>query len=1090
MSDTYTDVQRMELRSHVNLAGEAVAKLWPMRTFISRNPLQGFEHLPFEEAVRRGEDLYGARGYMPLAWFRAEWRSGRITTEALSQALADVATGSQVQFGNQRLSHLQILHTAMIHDLGSSAESNSGHPAQSGRAPEDIQDVDRYLAWAEVVLPARLRDSREEPSETAIDGWPSRETSSEWCDRTIGTTLREQINRELIKWLVPFCDEGEATWAMPYRERTFFRTWKTLAPYDRTLRMIGIAEAAGKIRALPDRPEDALLQSLEMLGIPVTAWQDYLARHLTALPGWAGFIKWRSSQPSHPWQEAYRIDLVKYLAVRLFYERELVVTACRKVLRRDGHADALSDYARTYPHAYWFRRSLLQQTLPPPAVREASRLRGWWRPADDRQWEEAGARWYDTMRREAGRRRIARHVGTLLRLAETLRMEPALLLQTPPGDLATLLDWIEGFSPSAQQAAWLEAYELTHIRQIVGTLSRKTEGSLTGDNSSVRTGVRPFAQFAFCIDVRSEVFRRHLEQRGGYETFGFAGFFGLPVSFRPLDEPHEAELCPVLLRPKHVVREVPRTYDARTAQRRRLTQHAAKSGRELLHDLKHNVITPYVMVEAVGWFFGWPLIGKTLFPKWYDRIAAWLAARVFPKVATTLTVDKLTTAEAEEMVAVDQRRRILEWLRSRRQVEGTALTPERLEAIRLQALGEHHESAVTPGELGHLLVLTKAHETRLLDELRQACRINPRETTARIDQMVRTGFTTTEQAYYVETALRLMGLTTTFARLVFLCGHESHSQNNPYESSLDCGACGGSGGLPNARTFATIANRTGVRELLAQRGIIIPSDTQFVAAVHDTTTDRLTIADLEDVPSTHRRELAQVMDDLAGASADSAAERHGRLEGRTTVASASGDAIRRRSHDWAQVRPEWGLARNSLFIIGGRRLTYGTDLEGRSFLHSYDYRIDPDGKLLEVIMTAPLIVAEWINLEYYFSTVAPEMFGSGSKVYHNVTGRIGVMSGNMSDLRMGLPRQSLLNGHRPYHEPMRLTAVIEAPRTVVDTIVQRQPLLKQLFTHRWIKLVVLDPVDRASYRMNGGEGWGRMAGALTEMCTEIHTIEA
>ncbi|MFO0707480.1 MAG: putative inorganic carbon transporter subunit DabA, partial [Nitrospira sp.] len=191
-----------------------------------------------------------------------------------------------------------------------------------------------------------------------------------------------------------------------------------------------------------------------------------------------------------------------------------------------------------------------------------------------------------------------------------------------------------------------------------------------------------------------------------------------------------------------------------------------------------------------------------------------------------------------------------------------------------------------------------------------------------------------------------------------------------------------------------------------------------------------------------------------------------------------------------QVRPEWGLARNSLFIIGGRRLTYGTDLEGRSFLHSYDYRIDPDGKLLEVIMTAPLIVAEWINLEYYFSTVAPEMFGSGSKVYHNVTGRIGVMSGNMSDLRMGLPRQSLLNGHRPYHEPMRLTAVIEAPRTVVDTIVQRQPLLKQLFTHRWIKLVVLDPVDRASYRMNGGEGWGRMAGELTEMCTEIHTIEA
>lgn len=52
MTHGYTDAQRMELRSHVNLAGEVVARLWPMRTFISRNPLQGFEDLPFEAGVR------------------------------------------------------------------------------------------------------------------------------------------------------------------------------------------------------------------------------------------------------------------------------------------------------------------------------------------------------------------------------------------------------------------------------------------------------------------------------------------------------------------------------------------------------------------------------------------------------------------------------------------------------------------------------------------------------------------------------------------------------------------------------------------------------------------------------------------------------------------------------------------------------------------------------------------------------------------------------------------------------------------------------------------------------------------------------
>ena len=74
----YTDAQRMELRSRVNIAGEVVARLWPMRTFISRNPLQGFEHLHFEEAVRQGEQLFGGRGYLSSKVYREAYRSGRI----------------------------------------------------------------------------------------------------------------------------------------------------------------------------------------------------------------------------------------------------------------------------------------------------------------------------------------------------------------------------------------------------------------------------------------------------------------------------------------------------------------------------------------------------------------------------------------------------------------------------------------------------------------------------------------------------------------------------------------------------------------------------------------------------------------------------------------------------------------------------------------------------------------------------------------------------------------------------------------------------------------------------------------------------
>ena len=193
------------------------------------------------------------------------------------------------------------------------------------------------------------------------------------------------------------------------------------------------------------------------------------------------------------------------------------------------------------------------------------------------------------------------------------------------------------------------------------------------------------------------------------------------------------------------------------------------------------------------------------------------------------------------------------------------------------------------------------------------------------------------------------------------------------------------------------------------------------------------------------------------------------------VRSTALRAIERRGLDWAQVRPEWGLARNSWFIIGNRHLTTGHSLEGRAFLHSYDHAADPDGKLLEIIMTAPLIVAQWINSEYYFSTVAPDTYGSGSKVYHNVTGRIGVMTGNQSDLRMGLPVQSLMDGSTPYHDPLRLTAIIEAPRSRVAAIIARQPLLETLFHNHWLRLIVLEPETRSYCRYDGTGGWDAIA---------------
>ncbi|MCA9475930.1 MAG: DUF2309 family protein, partial [Nitrospira sp.] len=180
---------------------------------------------------------------------------------------------------------------------------------------------------------------------------------------------------------------------------------------------------------------------------------------------------------------------------------------------------------------------------------------------------------------------------------------------------------------------------------------------------------------------------------------------------------------------------------------------------------------------------------------------------------------------------------------------------------------------------------------------------------------------------------------------------------------------------------------------------------------------------------------------------------------------------KRRSVDWSQVRPEWGLSKHSAFIIGRRLLTQGLPLEGRTFLHSYDYLQDPTGKYLEIIMTAPMIVGNWINMEHYFSTVDPEVYGAGSKVYHNVVGRIGVMYGSHSDLRIGLPVQTVLDGHKPYHEPMRLFAIIEAPLERITMIIARHDLLKKLIGNHWMNLVALDPVTMEFFQFEFPDHW-------------------
>lgn len=463
----------------------------------------------------------------------------------------------------------------------------------------------------------------------------------------------------------------------------------------------------------------------------------------------------------------------------------------------------------------------------------------------------------------------------------------------------------------------------------------------------------PVLQAAFCIDVRSEVFRRALESLDRrIQTLGFAGFFGLTASHKRFASDVAEHRLPVLLNAGLTSRT-----GGEGATEARHTARAARAwGR-----FKLAAVSSFAFVEAAGPIY----IGKLL------KDALGLTAKPAPH-------DPKPFADP---------------------------APDAATRIGMAA-----------------------------------------------------------------SILGAMSLTTDFAPLVLLVGHGANVVNNPHASGLHCGACGGYSGEVNARLLAGLLNDRMVRTGLMAKGIVIPQTTLFVAALHDTTTDAVTLYTGDQPTEEHRDAIAQAESWLAAAAVLTRSERALRLP------RAAGDSsVIKRSRDWSETRAEWALAGCKAFIAAPRVRTAGRSLEGRAFLHDYVWQRDDGFGVLELIMTAPVVVASWISLQYYGSSVVPELFGGGNKLLHNVVGGIGVIEGNGGPLRAGLPWQSVHDGHKLMHEPLRLSVCIEAPREAMTAVLEKHAGVRALFDNTWLHLFAMDEAGQLAWRYAGDLRWEAMS---------------
>ncbi len=1017
--------RRLKIRSMVHVAAEPIPFFWPMRTFIHHNPLHGLEHMPFDQAVRQGEQLFHGRTFLKRVDYQRYHTEGKVDEATLN---ADI---------KRFLTERDAIGEIDLAPLLSTLLCRLPEPAGVKLDLADAADVHRVLhghslsseAGADIdALHDRLKQQ-----------FPAERPLHESIDLLFGSRIGETLDELVIKSCLDFFDEGQSTLQMPGRDQGLFTAWSALA--KRNLRLFLRGLHIKQILAQDETAEGVIAYVLGELGIEEAHWDGLITRELTHLHGWAGFIRWRSQAKRYYWSQTYPADLIDFLAIRLVLGLALIREHARRK-RLPADFPELAQYIAQHTAECYLRQAYHSGKVLPEyahrvddalACRHPGRIN---RILPDYLHDE----------RIAEARLQADHLLALFDTAGQTEALKALDAEQIDALLSLLCDFEQD-----EGMMWLRAMESVYRQQLLSELKLLPP---------TKREKRPFAQALFCIDVRSERIRRKLEEVGDYQTFGIAGFFGVPVSFIGLGKGTELDLCPVQITPKNLVLEVP-------TGATQIETDFYSSASHVLHDVKSSVLSPYFTVEAMGLLFGFDMIGNTIAPRVYNK---W-RNRIEPKPASTrLLVDKLSREQADSIVRSLQRVTIVQAIGQHFGIDRDALNDAMVRELREIAMGNGSQN--TPSEFARHFALSPSAEAEFIDKLRDQYKINRSFVSMQMERLGKIGFSLDEQVYFVGQALRMMGMKENFSRFVILAGHASQSDNNPYESALDCGACGGGHGLVSARVLAQMANKPDVRRELRDQGIDIPDDTWFVPALHNTTSDAIDLHDLDLLPTSHLVYMERLRNGLRAASRLCAAERLPTLEDNVDPNIDTSTAFRhiqRNVSDWTQVRPEWGLARNAAVVVGGRHLTESVNLDGRSFLLSYDYQLDPKGRLLDTILSGPLIIGEWINLEHYFSAVDNERLGSGSKAYHNVACRFGVMTGNLSDIRTGLPSQTVLKDGRPYHEPLRLLVIIEAPVPHVLAAAGRVPKALSLIVNGWVNVVVADPESGHLHFFDRGE---------------------
>lgn len=637
--------KREKLTKILELVGELLPAQGPISAFVFLNTLQGLEDLPFDAGVQRGARLFGAQPYMTEAFYRKKLEQERILPcdleGVLREDLGETADKSFGDLGSRYDIRLAMLRNPLRHGPAEELRWFVAETDALTRMPgnfdptlcerfiketkhwvmRDVRNGTKDSAARKTGPRELLGDLLKHYGEDSIENW----TDDVWEALSLQVLwrvcregvhgLESHVRNEagpirhrdllleagnedsdlpvhdtLIRFCAAYADQGFAAWQLPHRDEGFFnsfcRLYRCSTPPDRRLQKL--AGELARVQAAGLSPLDSVIESLDLLGVTLGEWEDYVAATMLALRGWAGLLHQMEVRPDRVPLAAPPGTTLEFLAVRLLLDRVALEEIAERTIGFVGPLDEL-------------RAATLERIAGRPIAN------------------------------------VEQRAFLMFQVAQALGWLPSKLYSLSKSEWSELVDEVESFDEMERRRILHQAFERRYREQALDAFSIVAKRRPQRVQS-------PRFQISFCIDAREESFRRHLEEIApDVETYSAPGFYCIPIYFRGVADAHFSTLCPIVVRPQHwVVEEVVYTLEEEH-RRRAKTRKAIGAASRRVHVGSRGIASGALLTAGFGVLASIPLVARVLFPGLTAAVRRHAGKFVEPPPLTRLVMER--TAE-------------------------------------------------------------------------------------------------------------------------------------------------------------------------------------------------------------------------------------------------------------------------------------------------------------------------------------------------------------------------------------------------------------------------------------------------------------